>query len=90
MGDDNLVALRDQIDDGLGGLGDEGELLVGGVAEGVAAEGDDDSLAHIHAPYTLPIVATMTALMVCMRFSASSKTLEFGERKTSSVTSRIS
>ena len=48
-------------------------------------------LVRMRAPcYTLPMVATMTALMVCMRFSASSKTLEFGERKTSSVTSRIS
>ena len=46
VGDDNLVALRDQIDDGLGGLGDEGELLVGGVAEGVAAERNDDAFTH--------------------------------------------
>ena len=46
VGDDELVALRDEVDDGLCGLGDEGELLVGGVAEGVAAEGDDDSFAH--------------------------------------------
>ena len=46
MGDDDLVALRDQVDDGLCGLGDEGELLVGGAAQRVAAEGDDDSFAH--------------------------------------------
>ena len=46
VGDDDLVALRDQVDDGLCGLGDEGELLVGGVAQRVAAEGDDDSFAH--------------------------------------------
>ena len=46
VGNDDLVALRDQIDDGLCGLGDEGELLVGGVAQRVAAEGDDDSFAH--------------------------------------------
>ena len=37
--------------------------------------------------YWLPIVATMTAFMVCMRFSASSKTFEKGASKTSSVTS---
>ena len=47
MGDDDLVALRDQVDDGLCSLGDEGELLIGGVAQRVAAEGDDDSLAHV-------------------------------------------
>lgn len=35
----------------------------------------------------LPAVATITALMVCIRFSASSNTLEQGARKTSSVTS---
>ena len=46
VGDDDLVALRDQVDDGLCGLGDESELLVGGVAQRVAAQGDDDSLAH--------------------------------------------
>ena len=50
----------------------------------VAAERDDD--AHPQ----LPIVATMTALIVCMRFSASSKTTEAGDSKTSSVTSRAS
>ena len=32
-------------------------------------------------------VKAITALMVCIRFSAWSKTIEFGERKTSSVTS---
>ena len=42
VSDDDLVALRDQIDDGLCGLGDEGELLVGGVAQRVAAQGDHD------------------------------------------------
>lgn len=35
-------------------------------------------------------VATMTALMVCFRFSASSNTMEFGDSNTSSVTSRAS
>ena len=47
VGDDDLVALRDQIDDGLGGLGDEGELLIRGVAQCVATQGDGDSLAHV-------------------------------------------
>lgn len=37
--------------------------------------------------YEFPIVATMTALIVCRRFSASSKTLEAGDSNTSSVTS---
>ena len=32
-------------------------------------------------------VAAMTALMVCMRFSASSKTMDWGPSNTSSVTS---
>jgi len=32
-------------------------------------------------------VATMTALIVCRRFSASSKTIDAGDSKTSSVTS---
>ena len=47
----------------------------------VPAECDDD--AHRQ----LPSVATMTALIVCSRFSASSKTSEAGDSKTSSVTS---
>ena len=44
--DAEIEAFGDQIDDGLCGLGDEGELLVGGVAQRVTAEGDDDSFAH--------------------------------------------
>src|SRR4051794_24252219 len=47
----------------------------------VASEGDDDAHAQ------LPSVATMTALIVCMRFSASSKTIDASDSKTSSVTS---
>src|SRR5439155_1203274 len=37
-----------------------------------------------------PSVATMTALIVCMRFSAWSNTIEYGDAKTSSVTSSAS
>jgi hypothetical protein len=37
-----------------------------------------------------PNVATITALMVCIRFSASSKTSDASDSKTSSVTSRAS
>ena len=38
-------------------------------------------------PYWRPIVATITAFIVCMRFSASSNTFEADERNTSSLTS---
>ncbi len=38
-------------------------------------------------PYDAQSVAAMTALMVCMRFSASSKTMDCGPSNTSSVTS---
>ncbi len=38
----------------------------------------------------LPSVATSTALIVCSRFSASSKTTEAGDSNTSSVTSSAS
>ena len=37
--------------------------------------------------YKLPMVATITALIVCSLFSASSKTLDWADSKTSSVTS---
>ena len=37
-----------------------------------------------------PMVATSTALMECIRFSASSNTTEWGPWNTSSVTSRMS
>jgi hypothetical protein len=52
--------------------------------QGVASECDDD--AHPQRPS----VATMTALMVCMRFSASSQTSDAGDSNTSSVTSSAS
>src|SRR3954451_19424129 len=47
----------------------------------VPAQCDDDAHAQ------LPRVATMTALIVCIRFSASSNTIDAGDSNTSSVTS---
>ena len=46
VGDDDLVALGDQVHDGLGGLLDQLELLIGGVSQGVSAQRDDDAFAH--------------------------------------------
>ena len=43
VGNDNFVAGLDEVNNGLSGLGYELELLIGGVAEGVAAEGDNNS-----------------------------------------------
>ena len=70
---------------------------VGGLVafeEGVASEGDDDSHGWFASLVSLVVgvarVATMTALMVCMRFSAWSKAALRGDSKTSSVTSRPS
>ena len=40
--------------------------------------------------HSAPSVATRTALIVCIRFSAWSKTIEYGDSKTSSVTSSAS
>ena len=48
VGDDHLVAVGNQVHDGAGGLGDQMELLGGGAAQGVAAQGDDDSFAHFN------------------------------------------
>ena len=66
-----------------------GPLVLGGQRlaapqERVAPECDDDAHAQLAS------VATMTALIVCIRFSASSKTTEAGDSKTSSVTSSAS
>ena len=44
VGDDDLVALLDEAQEGVGGVGDLLDLLFRGVAEGVAAEGDDDAI----------------------------------------------
>ena len=49
------------------------------------------SITFVMPPQFLrPSVATMRALIVCIRFSACSKTTEAGDSKTSSVTSRAS
>src|SRR5690606_24116387 len=51
-------------------------------------QGGVDPTAHGPGPADRQArVATSTALIVCMRFSASSKTTEWGDSKTSSVTS---
>jgi len=44
--DDNLVALLDEVDDGLGGHLDGLHLLGKVLSKGVAAEGNDDALGH--------------------------------------------
>ena len=82
MADDEIVAVGDEVDDVLSGALDELELFGRGVAERVAAEGDHDALSlsfgvrHVSVSSLYLRVAYMTALMVCMRFSASSKTLD--------------
>src|SRR5207253_5840371 len=55
-----------------------------------AAAGTRSGIGVALAPASWPIVATMTALIVWTRFSASSNTIERGDSKTSSVTSRAS
>ena len=44
VGDDDLVALLDQAEEGVGGVAHGLDLLNGVVAEGVAAKGDDDTI----------------------------------------------
>ena len=44
VGDDDLVALLDQAEEGVGGVAHGLDLLDGVVAEGVAAEGDDNTI----------------------------------------------
>ncbi len=45
VGDDDVGAVLDHVHDALGGVPHERKLLLRGVAEGVAAQGDDDGLA---------------------------------------------
>ena len=45
MGDDDLIALLDELaEEGVGGVADLLDLLFRSIAEGVAAEGDDDAV----------------------------------------------
>ena len=53
MGDDHLVALSDEVHDGLGGVAHQSQLLGGGIAQSVAAQSDDDTLAHSNVPLLL-------------------------------------
>ena len=46
MGHHHLVALLDEIGDGPGGMLDGGHLLGQVLAQGIAAQGDDDALTH--------------------------------------------
>ena len=46
VGNDDLVALGDQVNNGLCRLGDESELFIRGIAQSVAAESDYDSFRH--------------------------------------------
>ena len=50
VGHHHLVAGGDEIHDGTGSLGDELELLGGGIAQCVAAQSDDDPLRHSDIP----------------------------------------
>ena len=54
----------------------------------VAADRDDGALAAHRSSSKPPIVRAISALPVCIRFSASSKTTDCGPSMTSSVTSR--
>ena len=46
VGDDHLVALGDQVHNGLGGFADQGHLLFEILAQSIAAQGDDDAFGH--------------------------------------------
>ena len=85
VADDDFVALLDEIDDRAGGIADKLELLLGGFAESVSPESDNNSFSHFFDPYFS--VAYITALMVCIRFSASWNWRACLPRNTSSVTS---
>ena len=71
-----------------GGIHRSGERPAAGlVAPGLQPPGFQEGLQFGGHADQSPRVATMTALMVCMRFSASSKTMLLLPSKTSSVTS---
>ena len=50
VGEDHLVPVLDEVGDGPGGLLDGGHLLGEIIAQGVAAQGDDDALSHLILP----------------------------------------
>ena len=58
VGDDDVGAVLDHVHDVLGGVPHERKLLLRGVAEGVAAEGDDNtiglSVRFTHSVRSLP------------------------------------
>ena len=85
MPDDHLMAGLHQPHDGRGCLADRLDLSLRGIAKGIAAQRNDNFTQDPSSAQH--IVAKMTALMVCIRFSASSKTRERSEVNTSSVTS---
>ena len=89
--DDELVGGRDR---GEGPAGHFDALALTGdgqrcpvLEQGVSAKGNDHTRRAHQPPAN---VATMIALIVCMRFSAWSNTIERADSNTSSVTSRLS
>ena len=54
VGHDHLVPVLDQVHDGLGGDLHRLRLLRQGIAQGVAAQSDDDALAHISITSIFP------------------------------------
>ena len=85
VADDDFVALLYEVNDRAGGIADKFELLLGGLAKSISPESDNNSFSHSSIPYFS--VAYITALMVCIRFSASWNWRAWWPRNTSSVTS---
>ena len=44
MGNDDVEALFDEVNDGSSGVGNQLELLLGGIAESVTAQGNNETL----------------------------------------------
>ena len=90
-GDDELVGGRHRSQGPAGHL--DALALAGdgqrcpALEQGASAKGHDDPRRAHQPPAS---VATMIALIVCMRFSAWSNTIECADSNTSSVTSRLS
>ena len=81
VSDDHIVAFLDEIDNSGSRGFHQPQLLIGRLAKGIAAKSDNKTLFHYFS------VANITALMVCIRFSASSNTFDCLLRNTLSVTS---